>query len=89
MCHQSSINPCQWLGSVQAVFPVQSPFNSINSGGPSEKRLGAIYIVLRPRSVHSSVTLIKVIPDMYGKCICLKYNIAHDVWDHNYYLPHR
>ncbi|KAF8578600.1 hypothetical protein K439DRAFT_1638656 [Ramaria rubella] len=40
-----------------------------------------------------SVTNIKVIPDMYGKwfpyselttSICLKYNIAHDVWDCKY-----
>ncbi|KAF8587514.1 hypothetical protein K439DRAFT_1630639, partial [Ramaria rubella] len=47
----------------------------------------------RPRLVHSSVTHIKVIPDMYGKwfpyselttSICLKYNIAHDVWDCKY-----
>ncbi|KAF8576119.1 hypothetical protein K439DRAFT_1640793 [Ramaria rubella] len=50
----------------------------------------------RPRLVHSSVTNIKVIPDMYGKwfpyselttSICLKYNIAHDVWDCKVALP--
>ncbi|KAF8592209.1 hypothetical protein K439DRAFT_1626221, partial [Ramaria rubella] len=44
----------------------------------------------RPCLVHSSVTNIGVIPEMYGKwfpyselttSICLKYNIAHDVWD--------
>ncbi|KAF8584704.1 hypothetical protein K439DRAFT_1633351, partial [Ramaria rubella] len=39
--------------------------------------------LLQPRLVHSSVTNIKVIPDMYELTTssCLKYNIAHDVWD--------